>query len=209
MLLKDLATNETMMDTDILGTKIDRKTLGELCNADKRRDHILVYVCVDRALSGRLETQILQDAGAGAADPHIDETAAKRKRTNDGGANKGQAAARDEGVQRRRAEDAVEGGDPVLHADAIVKHVAVDVVDVVKGRERDAPAGAHKVELRRARLAVVEGDHDDARYVRERGVDEQLLRRREELRLDAVRRRAEREERFGEQEDEFLPVVLR
>jgi hypothetical protein len=63
------------------------------------------------------------------------------------------------------------------------------------------------VELRRARLAVVERDHDDPRYVRERRPDEQLFRRGEELRLDAVRRRAEREERFGEQEDEFLPVV--
>lgn len=154
-----------------------------------------------------METQVLQDTSAGTADPHIDETAPKGKRTDDGCTNKGQAAARDEGVQRRGAEDAVERGAPLPDRDAVLKDVAVHVVDVVEGRERDAPAGAHKVQLRRARLAVVERNHDDPRYVRERRLDEQLLRRREELRLDAVRRRAEREERFGEQEDELLPVV--
>ena len=114
-----------------------------------------------------METQVLQDASAGAADPHIDETTTKGERTDDRGANKGQAAAHDERVQRRREEDAVERGDAVLDHDAVIKHVAVDVVYVVEGRERDAPAGAHKVELRRARLAVVERDHDDAGNVRE------------------------------------------
>ena len=38
-------------------------------------------------------------------------------------------------------------------------------------------------------------------------MDEKLFGRCEELRLDAVRGRAEREECFGEQEDEFLPDV--
>ena len=38
-------------------------------------------------------------------------------------------------------------------------------------------------------------------------MDEKLFGCREELRLDAVRGRAEREEGFGEQEDEFLPAV--
>jgi hypothetical protein len=38
-------------------------------------------------------------------------------------------------------------------------------------------------------------------------VDEKLFGRCEELRLDPVRGRAEREERFGKQEDEFLPDV--
>lgn len=38
-------------------------------------------------------------------------------------------------------------------------------------------------------------------------MDEKLFGRCEELRLDAVRGRAEREERFGKQEDEFLPAV--
>ena len=154
-----------------------------------------------------METQVLQDTSAGTADPHIDETAPKGKRTNDRCTNKGQAAAHDERVQRRGAEDAVERGATLPDRDAVLKDVAVHVVDVVEGRERDAPAGAHKVQLRRARLAVVERDHDDPRYVRERRLDEQLFRRREELRLDAVRRRAEREERLGEQEDELLPVV--
>lgn len=37
-------------------------------------------------------------------------------------------------------------------------------------------------------------------------MDEKLLGSCEELRLDAVRGRAEREECFGEQEDEFLPA---
>ena len=37
-------------------------------------------------------------------------------------------------------------------------------------------------------------------------MDEELLGSCEELRLDAVRGRAEREECFGEQEDEFLPA---
>lgn len=168
---------------------------------------ILIYVRVHRALSRGLETQVLQDTSAGTADPHIDETAPKRKRTNNRCTNKRQAAAHDEWVQRRRAQDTVERGNPVLDRDAVVKDVAIDVVDAVEGREGDAPAGAHKVELGRARLAVVEGDHDDPRYVRERGLDEQLFRRREELRLDAVGRRAEREECLCEHEDEFLPVV--
>ena len=80
-------------------------------------------------------------------------------------------------------------------------------MDAVERGERDAPAGAHKVQLGRARLPVVEGDHDDPRYVRERRVDEQLFRRCEELRLDAVRGRAEREEGLGEQEDELFSGV--
>jgi len=95
----------------------------------------------------------------------------------------------------------------LLEIGAVVKDVAVDVVDVVEGRERDAPAGAHKVELCRARLAVVERDYDDAGDVRKRGLDQQLVRRREELRLNAVRRRAEGEESLGEQEDELLPIA--
>ena len=154
-----------------------------------------------------METQVLQDTSASTADPHIDETAPKRKRTNDRCTNKGQAAAHNERVQRRRAEDAVERRNSIRDRGAVIKDIAVDVVDAIESREGDAPAGAHKVELRRARLAVVERDHDDPRYVRERRPDEQLFRRGEELCLDAVRRRAEREERFGEQEDEFLPVV--
>ena len=154
-----------------------------------------------------METQVLQDTSAGTADPHVDETAPKGKRTYDRCTNKGQAAAHDEGVQRRRTEDAVERGASLPNRDAVLEHVAVHVVDAIEGRERDAPAGAHKVQLRRARLAVVERNHDDPRYVSERRLYEQLFRRREELRLDAVGRRAEREERFGEQEDKLLPVV--
>ena len=80
-------------------------------------------------------------------------------------------------------------------------------MDAVEGRERDAPAGAHKVELRRARLAIVERYHDDAGDVRERGLDQQLVCRREELRLDAVRRRTEGEESLREQEDELLSMA--
>lgn len=154
-----------------------------------------------------MKTQILQDTGASTADPHIDETASKCQRTNDRCTNKSQTAAHDEGIQRRSPEDTVERGNAFLGREAVVKDVAVDVVDAVESREGDAPAGAHKVQLCRARLPVVEGDHDDAWYVRERRVDEKLFGRCEELRLDAVRGRAEREERFGEQEDEFLPGV--
>ena len=159
---------------------------------------LLIYVCIHGTLRCRLETQVLQNASTGAANPHIDETTAKGERTDDRGTDKGQAAARDERVQRRRAENAVERGGPILDASAVVKDIAVDVVDVVEGRERDAPAGAHEVQLRRARLAVVERHHDDAGDVREGGLDEQLVRRREELSLNTMRRRAEREKRFGQ-----------
>ena len=79
----------------------------------------------------------------------------------------------------------------------------------VQRRERDAPAGAHKVQLRRAGLTVVERDHNDARDEGKRGRDEELVRRCEQLRLDAMGRRAEREERLCKQENEFLPVVHR
>jgi hypothetical protein len=154
-----------------------------------------------------LKTQILQDTSASTADPHVDETASKCQRTNDRCTNKSQTAAHDKGIQRRSPEDTVERENAFLGREAVIKDVAVDVVDAVESREGDAPAGAHKVQLCRARLPVVEGDHDDARYVRERRVDEKLFGRCEELRLDAVRRRAEREECFGEQEDEFLPDV--
>ena len=160
---------------------------------------VLIDVCVYGTLRRCLETQVLQDTSAGAADPHIDETTTKGKRTDDRGTNEGQAAAHDKRVQRRCTEDAVERGGAVLDRDAVVKDVAVDIVDAVEGGERDAPAGAYKVEFRRARLAVVERDHDDARDVRERGVDEQLFRHGEELTLDAVRRRAEGEESLCEQ----------
>lgn len=146
-----------------------------------------------------METQVLQDTSAGTADPHIDKTTTKGKGTDDRGTNEGQAAAHDKWVQRWCAEDAVERGGAVLDRDAVIKDVAVDVVDAVEGGERDAPAGAYKVEFRRARLAVVERDHDDAGDVRERGVDEQLVRRGEELTLDAVRWRAEGEESLCEQ----------
>ena len=156
-----------------------------------------------------METQVLQDTSAGAANPHIDKTTAKGERTDDTGTNEGQAAAHDERVQRRCAKNAVERGDAVLDRDAVIKDVAVDVVDAVEGGERDAPAGAYKVEFRRARLTVVERDHDDAGDVRERGVDEQLFRRREKLTLDAVRWRAEGEESLCEQQNELLPVAHR
>jgi hypothetical protein len=115
----------------------------------------------------------------------------------------------DERIQGRCAEDTVECGDPVQYGSAVVKDVSVYIVHVVQRRERDAPAGAHKVQLRSAGLAVVEGDHDDARNERKRRMDEELFRYREQLRLDAMRRRAEREERFGKQENEFLPMVHR
>lgn len=176
-------------------------------NAKNAQRDTLINVGVHGTFGRRLKTQILQDTSASAADPHIDETASKRQRTNDRCTNKSQAAARDERIQRRSPEDMVERGSPLRDREAVVKDVAVDVVDAVESRERDAPAGAHKVQLRRARLPVVEGDHDDARYVRERRVDEELFGRCEELRLDAVRGRAEREEGFGEQEDELLPAV--
>lgn len=79
----------------------------------------------------------------------------------------------------------------------------------VQSRKRDAPAGAHKVQLRRACLAIVERDHDDARDERKRRVDEELFRRREQLRLDTMGRRAEREERLCKQQNKFLPMVNR
>ena len=79
----------------------------------------------------------------------------------------------------------------------------------VQGRKRDAPAGAHKVQLRRACLAIVERDHDDARNERKRRMDEELFRRREQLCFDAMGRRTEREECFCKQQNKFLPMVNR
>ena len=151
----------------------------------------------------------MQDASARATDPHIEEATAKSERTNDRRGKKREAAARDERIERGRTEDAVELRDAVLYLGAIVEHVAVDVMHAVEGGERDAAARAHKVELGRARLAIVEGNHDDTRYVRERRLDQQLVRRGEELCLHAVGRRAKGEERFREQEDEFLSAVQR
>jgi hypothetical protein len=182
--------------------------LSEAYNDTKfeQRD-ILINVGVHRTFGRRLKTQILQDTSASTANPHIDKTTSKRQRTNDRCTNKSQPTAHDKGIQRRSPEDTVERRSSFRDREAVIKHVAVDVVDVVERREGDAPAGAHKVQLCRARLPVVEGDHDDARYVRERRVDEQLFGSCEELGLDPVRGRAEREEGFGEQEDEFLPAV--
>lgn len=114
-----------------------------------------------------MKTQILQDTSASTADPHIDEATSKCQRTNHRCANKSQTAARDKGIQGRSLEDTVERGSSFLGREAVIKDVAVDVVDAVESGEGDAPAGAHKVQLCRARLPVVEGDHDDARYVRE------------------------------------------
>ena len=201
MLLKDRATNETMIDTEIL-RKVELTTTPKNCKRD-----VLINVGVHRTFGRCLKAQILQDTSASTADPHIDETTSKCQRTNDGCTNKSQPAAHDKGVQRRSPEDTIERRNTFLCREAIVKNIAIDVVDAIEGRECDAPAGAHKVQLCRARLPVVEGDHDDARYVCERRVDEKPFGRCEELRLDAVRGRAEREERFGKQEDEFLPVV--
>ena len=100
MLLNDRATKETMMDTDILQIMSRRE--------DKiRQQPILVYIGIDGTLGCRLETQVLQDTSAGAADPHVDEATAKGDRTDDRGAAKGQAAPHDEGIQRRRTENAV------------------------------------------------------------------------------------------------------
>ncbi len=82
-------------------------------------------------------------------------------------------------------------------------------MDVVQRRKGNAPAGAHKVKLGRARLAVIERDHYDARNVRKRGLNEQLVRCRKELCFDTMRRRAKRKERFGKKKDEFLPMVHR
>ena len=156
-----------MIDTEILSNGgLSESVYNDAENCKQERD-ILINVGVHGTFGRCLKSQILQDASAGAADPHIDETASKRQRTNDRSTNESQAAAHDKGIQRRRAEDTVEGGSSLLRREAVVKDVAVDVVDAVEGREGDAPAGAHKVQLRRARLAVVEGDHDDARYVRE------------------------------------------
>jgi len=160
MLLKDRATKETMMDTDILA-----QIMGS-CTTRMHKD-ILIDVCIYRTLRRCLETQVLQDTSAGAADPHIDKTTTKSKGTDDRGTNEGQAAAHDKWVQRWCTEDAVESGGAVLDRDAVIKNIAVDVVDVVEGGERDAPAGAYKVEFRRARLAVIERDHDNAGDVRE------------------------------------------
>ena len=168
MLLKDRATNETMIDTEILAKKESKGGLSEAYNDAKiaQRD-LLINVGVHRTFGRRLKTQILQDTSASAADPHIDETSSKCQRTYDRCTNKSQTAAGDKGVQRRSAEDTVERGNSLRDREAVVKDVAVDVVDAVESREGDASAGAHKVQLCRARLPVVEGDHDDARYVRE------------------------------------------
>ena len=164
MLLKDRATKETMMDTDILA-----QIMGS-CTTRMHND-ILIDVGIYGTLRRRLETQVLQDTSAGAADPHIDKTTAKGKGTDDRGTNEGQAAAHDKWVQRWCTEDAVERGGAVLNRHAVIKDVAINVVDAVERGERDASAGAYKVEFCRARLAVVERDHDDTRDVRERGVD--------------------------------------
>ena len=176
-------------------------------NAKIDKRDILINVGVHRTFGRGLKTQILQDTSASTADPHIDEATSKRQRTNDRCTNKSQPTAHDKGIQRRSPEDTVERRRSFRDREAVIKHVAVDVVDVVERREGNAPAGAHKVQLCRARLPVVEGDHDDARYVRERRVDEQLFGSCEELGLDPVRGRAECEKGFGEQEDEFLPAV--
>ena len=79
----------------------------------------------------------------------------------------------------------------------------------VQGRKRDAPAGAHKVQLRRACLAIIERDHDNARDERKRRMDEELFRRGEQLCLYTMGRRAEREECFCKQQNKFLPMVHR
>ena len=109
-----------------------------------KRD-ILVNVGVHRTFSRRLKTQILQDTSASTADPHIDETTSKCQGTDDRCTNKGQTAARDKRIQRRSPEDTVERGTSFLDREAVINDVAVDVVDVVEGREGDAPAGAHKM----------------------------------------------------------------
>ena len=165
MLLKDRATNETMIDTEILAKQKGNGWVWAKPNLLKR--DILINVGVHGAFGRRLKTQILQDTGASPAYPHIDKTTSKRQRTNDRCTNKSQTAAHDKGIQRRSPEDTVERGNPLRDRETVIKDVAVDVVDVVERREGDASAGAHKVQLRRARLPVVEGDHDDARYVRE------------------------------------------
>lgn len=72
MLLKDRATKETMMDTDILA-----RIMGGENYTTRMHEDILIDVCVNGTLRRCLETQILQDTGAGAADPHIDKTTTK------------------------------------------------------------------------------------------------------------------------------------